>query len=267
MAILYRQHVCASVTTWAPTTVFLPSVPLNGSALIAVVGCTGGAGISYFRGNGDWHLLYENDGPIYAEAQTPGGLRVQVWGAFDTVNVSNMIGICFSGGTSDRGIVVAEYTGDIFRFSNPADRVSSGVTTSPAFVESTISWPPGGYSREAEELLVSVGALDQVVNFFDPADGYIIRDQADIGDPAAGSVIMLDKISSTITSISTEVDHSAPPALANVAMAGVMLRGSLQIPFDYPAEPVAQEPVTENTDHAGTAIGHLIEQFKSHDKR
>lgn len=266
MTISFRQLITASVTSATPTTVFLPSAPLPGSALIAVVGCLKPVRPTLFRhGAVDWNLLYEHDGLIEADQQALEAVRVQVWGAFDLpAGASAQIGIDFSGGTSDRGIILAEYTGDVFQFPNPADRVGkkSG-STAPATPGTIDTAPATAEIREDVELLIGGVATDQAVTLSNPGLGYTLRSQAGIGATPDGTVGLLERVTFTPVGIRIVVDHSADPSGVNWVGVGAGTRGNLQVPAEEVDAPAVSEPVTEFVDYSGDGIGKLISQLRA----
>ena len=270
MAIAFRQLITASETSAVPTTVFLPSDPVNGSTLIAVVACIGTASVSRIR-HGDivWQLLYENDGQVEADENANDAVRVQIWGAFNIQSAIDQIGFEFSGETTERGIIVAEYTGHGFEFPNPADRVIGDTGVGFGLLEANLDTGIGGVTRETDELWVAGAASSRDRPFQNPdGDPFDIRTQIEIGSPAGGQVALLDSVDlgTRIRAVQMTVDQRSAAAIANWAAVMAALRGTLQVPNDGPDEPTSAEPVTENTDHYGTAIGHLLEQFKSRDK-
>lgn len=268
MALAFRQSVKLATTSAAPMTLNLPSAPLPKSALLAAVATTGDVGVAAFRHEtAIWNLLLENAGAL-ADELNGVVLRAQIWGAFDIPAVGGQIGIDFAdAASSERGVIIAEYTGDVFQFPNPADRVigDSGTTAGPS--TGTIDTGSGADAREAEELLIGAAAADQVVTLSGPGSPFAIRDTVDIGSPAAGTLGLLDAFTvSPITPLRMRVDHSVATALEWVAVTAA-IRGVLQVPATPVTTPISGEPVTENDDHEGVAIGHLLEQFQSHDKR
>jgi hypothetical protein len=269
MTISFRQKGTLSETSSLPATVFMPSTPLNGSALIAVVGCLKKIGVSKFREREGviWNLLFEQDGPVDADLEALDAVRSQIWGAFDIRDASDQVGIEFSGGTTSRGVVIAEYTGDVFRLPNPADRVVAGSGQTPPATSATMDSGVGGDTREAEELWIGAPATDQPVTFSNLSTPFTaIRDQIDIGSPGAGSVALVDGVTSITRTSRFRIDHSASGSTVNWVAVMAAIRGDLQSPLAGPEAPTVGEPVTENDDHRGDAVGHLVEQFRSHDK-
>jgi hypothetical protein len=216
-----------------------------------------------------WNLLFENDGPIDADQQITTLVRVQLWAAFDIPDgVPSGISIEFSGGgTSERGVVVAEYTGDIFQFENPADRVVKGSGATPPSTIGDIDTGTGGTTREAAELWVGVAGADGTTVFSNPTAPFAIRVNAVAIGSGAGRLVLLDAFTSSVQGARLQLDHSGIPGGVKWAAAMAAIRGVLQVPATPVETPSVGEPITENEDHEGDAIGHLLEQFKSHDKR
>ncbi len=266
MTIAFRQLITKSENSSAPMTVVLPSDPLVGSALIIVVGCSKTSGISRVRTQltEEWNLLFESDGPVDADEQALEAVRVQIWGAFDIPNgMVAQIGIEFSGGTSERGLILAEYTGDVFQFPNPADRVIGGTDVTPPATEGTIEISGTKDTREAEELFVGAAAVDQDVSFIRPEAPFSIRSQTDIGSPSSGRIALLDFISSATRTPEMLVDHEAFASSVNWAGVMAAIRGILQVPATAVVAPAVSEPVTEFTDYSSDGIGKLIAQLRA----
>lgn len=269
MTIAFRQSVTLNETSAATANPQLPSPPLPGSALIAAIATGSGVGATSFsHDDARWNLLSENAGD---DADEKGGvvLRAQIWAAFDIpAGTGDKIEISFSGGSSKRGIIIAEYTGDVFQFPNPADRVVKDNGTTAAFTIGDIDTGNSGDTREDDELFVGVAAADATVVFSNPTAPMAIRVTAvPIGIAGSGVMALLDAFVSSTQKGRLKLDHDAvPPVVVWVAVVAA-IRGNLQVPATPVAAPTVGEPITENEDHEGDAIGHLLEQFKSHDKR
>ncbi len=266
MTITYRQHERASDTRagTVATTVQLAQNPLKGSELIAVVAVLSDNGVTNIAQTGsDWNLLYENAGDN-ADERNGSVLRVQIWGAFDIEGGDKDVVFSFSGGTTKRGIVVVEYTGDVFLFSNPADRVVGAFGTTPGGGpgDGVIQSGPSGATREGEQLMIGAAAIDQSLNIFDPAPPFAIRQAVEIGSPAFGRLSVLDAMSSDL-GVELEVNHDGDPANTEWVALATALLGNVQIPVDPATPPVAPEPVTEFEDYSSDGINKLASQYRA----
>jgi hypothetical protein len=265
MAVTFRQRITGSETSAGGMTLLLPSDPLVGSMLIAAVGVMGTVGVTRFRVSPatEWQLLYEHDGLADADSN-PGTVRVQLWGAFNIPAINRQIGVSFGGGTTHRGVIVSEYTGETFQFDNPADRVSVGSGQTAALTVGTLLTALGGESREAVENWSGAGAANVPgVTFQNPGFPFVIRSQIDIGNPAAGRLVFLNANTSAKANAQLRVDHTADAGIVKWAAAMAAVRGILQGPAEVTEEPVAQEPVTEQDDYSGNGIDKLISQLRA----
>jgi hypothetical protein len=273
MALAFRRSATKSETSAIDMLFDVGAGPLLGSTLIMAVACSKTIGctkITPIAGE-SWNLLYESDGPVVADQSAVEVVRVQIWGAFN-VPSSNLsrIGLAFSGGAtpSERGVIFAEYTGDGFQFPNPADRVAVGWGQTPALTLGDIDIL-GGTSREAAELWIGVVAATPTVTFASPTFPFAFRvNPVVIGAAGPGRMALLDAFTSSAAALRLQVEHSDDnPSQVTWAAAAAAIRGILQVPATPVEIPSVGEPITENTDHEGDAIAHLLEQFKSHDKR
>jgi hypothetical protein len=248
-------------------TVFLPSAPLAGSALIIAVACGKGIGITAVRPQSteEWNLLYENEGTVTADQNTSGSIRAQIWAAFDIPDgLTNQFGIVFSGGVNERGVILAEYTGDIFQFPNPADRVAKATGTTPAFTTGTLDTGSGGTTREANELWVGVGAATPTVAFSNPGSPFSIRVNAVAIGTGPGRMCLLDAFLTSLEPAIMRVDHDdLNPAIVTWVAAMAATRGILQVPAAATTVPTVSEPVTEQTDYSSDGIEKLIAQLRA----
>jgi hypothetical protein len=264
MAYAFRQKAQKSESSSGVLKISFSSAPLDGSALIMAVATTSGAAATQIDQDGaEWQLLQEAASEEFADENNDLKVRVQLWGAFNVQRAATLMEITFSGGTTDRGAIAAEYTGDTFLFPNPADRVvgdvgSSSSSTGPADTGT------GGTTREAEELWVAAAANDSATLTWTSADSpFVLNDTVAIG--STGQLGFADALQSSTGALSAQINHSLGGG--NWAITSAAVRGDLQEPAGETEEPVSEDPVTENNDHAGDAIDNLLEQFKSHDKR
>lgn len=267
MSIAYRQGATLAETSGDPGRVGFPVSPMDGSALILAVGLSGtGVPISIDQLGANWNLLEEASTGELTDEGVGTNARVQIWAAFDIKGSPRDVRIIFPSGVSERGFILAEYTGDVFRFPNPADRVIGDVGETVGPGVGSLDSGIGGETREASELWVCAAVCSKVVTITNPQSPFSIRSSEDIGDPQSGTVALLDAFTSSADAARAIVDHTTGSQV-RWAITMAAIRGVLQTPFDAQTAPSSNDPVTENDDHAGDAIGHLLEQFKSHDKR
>jgi hypothetical protein len=265
MALAFRQSKTDSNTGAAALSVTLSSPTLVGSALIAAVGLGSNNGVSTLADPAratSWNLLYEAASSEDADEGNVANVRVQIWGSFNVPAGVDEFRFVFSGGTTDRGVIVAEYTGDVFEFPNPADRVVGTIGTTAAGV-GTADTGVGGTTREDDELWVACCGCDDNVTWQNPTAPFSIRAQGDIGNPAAGQIALLDDFSSSAAALRAQCDHSAGAGAVEWAITAAALRGVLQVPVTATTEPVSAEPVTEFTDYSSDAIGKFIAQLRA----
>jgi hypothetical protein len=263
MTIAHRQTAKIAATSSTPTTLPLSSAPLNGSALIAAVGCASDNGVASITQTGaNWNLLLETSNQN-AEEVNGVLILVQIWGAFNVQSAGIQIEFSFSGGVTDRGIIVAEYTGDVFRFPNPADRVVGNVGTTGAGLSGTASTGVGGTTRENDELWVAATGANQNVTWSNPIGGFTIRDTKSIGTGPLGNLALLDRFTTATGALQSGAKHSSDPSATAWAAVAAAMRGILQVPFVGPDAPTAAEPVSEISDYSSAAIEKLAAQFRS----
>ncbi len=263
MTIAFRQSKARSETDSSSLGVVLDNVPLNGSALIAAVAVASNNGVIQIVQTGaSWALLFESASSENADEANGSLVRAQIWGAFDIEAAVAFLRIPFTGGTTKRGVIVAEYTGGVFEFPNPADRVvgDTGTTAGPSV--GSLDTGIGGVTREAAELWVGAGAVDKKLAFSSPGSPFAIRDQVDIGSPAAGKIVLVDAFLAVATNIRFRIDHASGSSVAWAATMAA-IRGNLQVPAEAVDVPAANEPVTEFEDYSTDGIEKLAAQYRA----
>jgi hypothetical protein len=265
MTISYRQDATTSEDSAVDGVVTLANAPLNGSTLIAVVGCLSNNGaISITQTGATWNLLETSS--VTADTVNSAEIRVQVWGAFNVENAGAVATFAFSGGTTNRGMIVVEYYGNVFEFPNPPDRMKTKTgSTAPTVLGTIDTTPATAITREDEELFIGVAGISEQLVFSNSQQGFSARKQIVIGAGAnTGKLAIADQFTSSAKTVIWQVDHAAHPT-NTVYWAAVVagIRGALQVPFVGGAEPTVSEPVTEQTDYSSDGIGKLASQFRA----
>jgi hypothetical protein len=271
MTITFEQFKSASRTSTAATwTIFLDNPVKDGSSLIVILGAIGNIRAIDISQNGDvvWNVIEDSTGN---RADSENGCRVQIWAAHDVKDAGQGLTLRLSGSpatSKDTGVIISEWSGNTFKFPNPADRLTVKAGSTPPATPGTIDTTPATASiREDEELLIGAATADKPVTYSNPGLGYTLRAQTDVGSPAVGKLAALDRITFTPVGVRFTVDHTADAGGVSWEAAACAIRGALQVPAPETPAPTVSEPIAEVEDHTGVAIGHLLEEFKSHDKR
>lgn len=264
MTITHVQTVTGQATSAVPLTLFLGAEPGVGSALIAAVAIEGTNSVTAVRASGaSWNLLYEAASAEDADEVNGTAIRAQLWGAFDVAGVgSGQAGFVFSGGTVAKGIVMAEYSGDVFEFPNPADRiVGSFGTSAPGTTGPADTGAATNPTRENVELWVAAAGVNKSSIWSSAVAPFAIRDQ--IAIPPFGAVCLLDYVASATGTMRAQASHAATGSGMPWAITAAAIRGDLQVPADVTTVPAVSEPVTEQEDYSSNGIEKLASQFRA----
>lgn len=261
MAIVREQVVDLGETASANMTLTV-AAPADGSALLllAAVGSLDGIR-AVTQAGAIWNKLQTSDGTA-AEEDVATVARGAIWGAFNVAGAGTNLDIDFSGGVTNRLVIFAEYSGNVFLQPNPLDRLSKADgATAPATI-GTIDSGTALATREDDELWIGLAAMvGDVGPFVNPQDGFALVDQLAF---AGGDLALLEKIVTATASPRMRVDHPASFS-GGVGWAGIVvaMRGDLQVPATAVTAPVTSQAVTIRDDVSSEAIANLASQFRS----